>query len=311
METLYELEGPSIHFTPLQSFPTQALPLTICNLLSHLSQSLPLSPLNHPMQSKEASDMITNQTPGATPPASSSKPEDASDRISNALPPADSSSGSTPAMTTPGEEEKNQAIKDDLFRKVMGSKWEEVVKIYRQSKEIVQTAKITRSNETALHVAISDSRIDVVKELVEIIDGDVIREMTNDRKENPLHLAASLGQAETCKVLVGKVIELIGERNEDGVGKAIKLIGERNEDGETPLFLAALHGKKGAFFALHPKCPKGHHIKHDIVHCKRNDGNSILHVSIQGEYFGNHPSYLSYSLNKLCTSLLRFSVRNV
>ncbi|KAJ8634977.1 hypothetical protein MRB53_009244 [Persea americana] len=95
--------------------------------------------------------------------------------------------------------------------------------------------------------------------------------MTNDMDENPLDLAASPGLAETCKQLVEKDPELIGARN---------------KEGETPLFQAALHGKKRAFYALHPKCTiTGKDIKHDIVHCKRTDGSSILHVAIQREYF--------------------------
>ncbi|XXG52133.1 hypothetical protein AAC387_Pa03g0527 [Persea americana] len=66
-----------------------------------------------------------------------------------------------------------------------------------------------------------------------------------------------------------------------------ELIGARNKEGETPLFQAALHGKKRAFYALHPKCTiAGKDIKHDIVHCKRTDGSSILRVAIQREYFG-------------------------
>lgn len=74
------------------------------------------------------------------------------------------------------------------------------------------------------------------------------------------------------------------------------LIGARNIDGETPLFLAALHGKKGAFYSFHPKCSiSGLHIVHDISHCRRNlDGNSILHVAILGEYFGMKPCHLLY-----------------
>ncbi|XXG52135.1 hypothetical protein AAC387_Pa03g0528 [Persea americana] len=181
----------------------------------------------------------------------------------------------------------NQRTKDELFEKVMREYWSDVVNIYKEKKDIAWTASITRNKETALHIAISDSKTEVVKRLLDIIDPIKIREMMNDMDENPLHLAASLGQAETCKQLVEKDPELIGARN---------------KEGETPLFQAALHGKKKAFYALHPKCPiTGKDIKHDIVHCKRTDGNSILHVAIQGEYFG-----LAYQIIYWYPELIKF-----
>ncbi|KAJ8634960.1 hypothetical protein MRB53_009227 [Persea americana] len=182
-----------------------------------------------------------------------------------------SSTGFSNEIPKPGEEAANQSLKNELLGFIKKGDWEAVLCKYRKCKDTVQTAKITRSNETALHIAISYSRIDIVEELLKIIDAHVIREMTDHRKENPLHLAALLGQTKTCKLLVDKDPELIGARN---------------IDGETPLFKAARHGKKGAFYALHPKCHiAGSDIKHEIRHCKRKDGNTILHVSILEEYF--------------------------
>ncbi|RWR75644.1 ankyrin repeat and SAM domain-containing protein 1A-like protein [Cinnamomum micranthum f. kanehirae] len=136
----------------------------------------------------------------------------------------------------------DQETKDELFEKAMQEDWDAVISIYKDKKDIVSTAKITRNKETALHIAISDSKTEVVKQLLDIIDSIKIREMTNDMDENPLHLAASLGQAEMCKQLVEKDPELIGARN---------------KEGET-------------------------------------DGNSILHVAIQREYFGDYkPTHIS------------------
>ncbi|RWR75613.1 serine/threonine-protein phosphatase 6 regulatory ankyrin repeat subunit B-like protein [Cinnamomum micranthum f. kanehirae] len=177
------------------------------------------------------------------------------------------SSTSSPPMTLTPEEE----VLNDLYEFTMDGDWDAVLYVYEKYKEIVQTARINSFNQTTLHLAISDSRADMVKSLLDIVDAHVIRDMIDDRKENPLHLAASLDQTDTCKLLVNKDPELIGAQN---------------KEGETPLFIAARNGKKGAFYALHPKCPiTGDDIKHDIRHCKRNDGNTILHVAILGEYF--------------------------
>ncbi|KAJ8634973.1 hypothetical protein MRB53_009240 [Persea americana] len=160
---------------------------------------------------------------------------------------------------------------DKLYAKVMKGEWDDVVKMYEENKQIFQTAIITVSNQTALHIAISNGLTDVVKRLLQTIDALAIRKMTDNREENPFHLAASLGQFETCKLLVDKDPELIGAKN---------------VEGETPLFLAVLHGKKEAFYALHPKCPiTGKDNKHAKAHCERKDGDTILHVSIRGEYF--------------------------
>ncbi|KAJ8627737.1 hypothetical protein MRB53_021044 [Persea americana] len=106
------------------------------------------------------------------------------------------------------------------------------------------------------------------KRLVGIVgDGNMIKQMRNDQGNNPLHLAASLGQADMCMLMVDRDLELIMSRN---------------MDGETPLFLAALHGRKQAFYTLHYKWSSNRGQHEDFSHCKRNDGNSILHVTILG-----------------------------
>ncbi|RWR96681.1 serine/threonine-protein phosphatase 6 regulatory ankyrin repeat subunit B-like protein [Cinnamomum micranthum f. kanehirae] len=164
-----------------------------------------------------------------------------------------------------------QKMKEILFTEVMDGHWDNVKEIYKE-REDAHYAMITRSKETAVHIAISDDKKDVAQELLNLVDASKITDMKNERGNNPLHVAAALGQEEMCTFITGKYP---------------KLLHERNVDGETPLFLAALHGKKEAFYALHIKCAKtGHHILYDIIHCKRNvDGNSILHVAILGEYF--------------------------
>ncbi|XP_058068431.1 uncharacterized protein LOC131217511 [Magnolia sinica] len=66
----------------------------------------------------------------------------------------------------------------------------------------------------------------------------------------------------------------------------LNLIKARNKDGETPLFLAVLHGKASAFLDLHRELRKtGGSDADDIIHCRRNDGDTILHVAIGEEYY--------------------------
>ena len=67
------------------------------------------------------------------------------------------------------------------------------------------------------------------------------------------------------------------------------LVGARNDVSETPLFLAALHGKKEAFLSLHnilQENGKG------LEYCRNKNGETILHCAIAGEYFGKYRNIL-------------------
>ncbi|KAL7200754.1 hypothetical protein ACSBR1_032644 [Camellia fascicularis] len=50
----------------------------------------------------------------------------------------------------------------------MKGKWEEVVEIYKKNAEL-HGAKIIKSRDTALHLAVSDGQDDFVKQLVDTI----------------------------------------------------------------------------------------------------------------------------------------------
>lgn len=156
------------------------------------------------MQPPQDSDMVPNQTLAANTACTSEisiifKPVPPPPRnpISHETPVTSTAPSSSPPsvtrITEEKEEEKEQKIKDSLYNGVMDGLWNRVISIYFNHKEVARTAKITDSKETALHMAISDGKPDVVNKLLEYIDDDVIREMTDHREENPLHLAASLG----------------------------------------------------------------------------------------------------------------------
>ncbi|PSS06359.1 Serine/threonine-protein phosphatase 6 regulatory ankyrin repeat subunit C like [Actinidia chinensis var. chinensis] len=157
--------------------------------------------------------------------------------------------------------------------------WPEVVVLYKRYPEL-HDAQITRTQDTALHVAVSSGKEDVVRELVDIISmtGDVAKKNTlhvqNERGNTPLHLAAALGNVEMCRLIA----------TEDA-----GLIGVRNKEKETPLFVAALNGKKDAFLCLHdliiPGGDENEKTKKGYGYCRSRDGQTILHVAIEGEYF--------------------------
>ncbi|KAK0582998.1 hypothetical protein LWI29_032134 [Acer saccharum] len=155
-----------------------------------------------------------------------------------------------------------------LFKNAMKGDWDEVVKIYSDNPSI-HKAKITRSGGTALHIAVSDGREEIVKELVNIIKASAqeVLWIEDEIGNTPLHTAAMLGNVKMCKCIAE-------------VDK--RLIGARNKDSETLFFMAASHGHKHAFLCLHSLCELGE----GYAYSRRNDGETILHCAISGDYFG-------------------------
>ncbi|PON54441.1 Transmembrane protein [Parasponia andersonii] len=174
-----------------------------------------------------------------------------------------------------------EKIKKELFNIAMKGEWEEVLRIYEQNPR-AHEAKITRSGDTALHIAVSDCQKDVVEELVEhvVSNSKAALEIQNDRGNTPLHFAASMGDVRMCQCMAR-------------VDRS--LVGARNKDSETPLFLAALRGKKEAFLCLHCICGTDH----DGSYCRRQDGQTVLHCAIAGEYFD-----LAYQIIQLYPKLV-------
>ncbi|XP_034708789.1 uncharacterized protein LOC117931828 isoform X2 [Vitis riparia] len=180
-------------------------------------------------------------------------------------------------MALPEEQEK---LKEELLNHAMKGKWGVFVAMYKQN-PWVRTAKLTRSGETALHIAVFQSTESTVESLVTCVDEENKAQaeessaalaispliITDDRGNTPLHLAALLGKVGMCMSIAG---------NND------KLVGFRNAAGETPLFLAALRGQKEAFLYLHSICNRA---GTSNFNARRADGETILHVAISGEYF--------------------------
>ncbi|KAM4075455.1 hypothetical protein ACB094_10G171000 [Castanea mollissima] len=151
----------------------------------------------------------------------------------------------------------------------MKGEWRSVVEIYSKD-AMAHTAKLTRSGDTALHIAVSDSQEDIVQELVKCIStqgkGKEVLVIGNEQGNTPLHIAASIGSVVMCRCIAE-------------VDKS--LVGARNHDRETPFFLAVLYGKKEAFLCLHQICGT----KNGYAYSRRMDGDTILHCAISGDYF--------------------------
>ncbi|KAK2643951.1 hypothetical protein Ddye_019146 [Dipteronia dyeriana] len=154
---------------------------------------------------------------------------------------------------------------NDLFERAMRRQWDEFVEAYVTNPDI-REARITNSGDTALHIAVSYGEIDVVLKLVERLGKDAtnVLEIENDKGNTALHRAATLGIVDICHCIASK---------------HPKLIASRNKEGETPLFLAAHHGKEEAFLCLDFFGQEKH------KSCRKSNGDTILHAAISGEYF--------------------------
>ncbi|XP_059436131.1 uncharacterized protein LOC132169058 [Corylus avellana] len=164
-----------------------------------------------------------------------------------------------------------EEIKNELFQMAMEGEWDKVVEIYGSNPE-ARKVTVTRSGDTALHIAVSDGQEEIVKQLIDEIsngqeEGKEALRIRNDHGNTPLHVAASMGSVGMC--------EYIAQVDPS-------LVGARNKDSETPFFLAAFHGKKEAFLCLLRICGRSDGYEYSK---KKNDGETILHVAIAGDYF--------------------------
>ncbi|XP_027339512.1 uncharacterized protein LOC113853214 [Abrus precatorius] len=160
---------------------------------------------------------------------------------------------------------------ESLFNYAMRGQWKEVLEAYKKNQGALG-AKITKAEDTVLHIAVYVGQTSFVASLLDNISLEVacnILRMQNSKGNTPLHIAAELGNIDICNN--------IAKRDPN-------LISLRNKEDETPLFLAAVHGKRDAFFCLH-----GHQQNHDDDDdslASKSNGDTILHSTISGEYFG-------------------------
>ncbi|KAH7511117.1 hypothetical protein FEM48_ZijujUnG0042400 [Ziziphus jujuba var. spinosa] len=174
-------------------------------------------------------------------------------------------------MAAPSNESKKKETSSNnknLFTIAMKGEWKEVENLCKEDIRRLKL-KITKSGATALHVAVGENQVYTVKELVQLItEKNLPKEVLaiqNDAGYAPLHVAASTGNEVICRLMV----------NADP-----SLIGVRNKKGETPLFLAALHGKASIFLYLHYVCGTSY----GYSYARRKDGDTFLHAAIAGEH---------------------------
>ena len=195
-----------------------------------------------------------------------------------------------------------ETTRSSLFVNAMSDGWDKVIEIYTRN-PVAHCAKITNSGDTALHIAVIGGKKKTVEQLVSLMSLEEAAKalrVKNERGYTPLHLAAFVGNASLCDCLASKGYSDEEFRNSSGneqdknnqnspekIGAEYEkccILGERDKENETPLFLAAAMGKTDAFLCLHdhvlPRYRKSYY--------RGNKGDTILHVAISGEYFGEN-----------------------
>ncbi|XP_028762136.1 uncharacterized protein LOC114720640 [Neltuma alba] len=170
-----------------------------------------------------------------------------------------------------------ESIKKELSTYAMKGRREKVMKMY-QDEPRAHRAKITRSGDTALHLAASEAKDKVGEEMVRSVrshwDKDQLKKVLqtdNIRGNTALHLAAAMGDVRKCEI-IAKVKS--------------SLVDCRNGASETLLFLAAHFGGTKASLCLHYiRNPTDGGTPLYYANCRRNDGDTILHSAINGDYF--------------------------
>ncbi|KAK7332227.1 hypothetical protein VNO80_28976 [Phaseolus coccineus] len=160
---------------------------------------------------------------------------------------------------------------ESLFNYAMKGQFREALEAYNENPGALE-AKITKAEDTVLHLAVYLGQTRFVRKVLDGINEEVclnVLHMQNSKGNTTLHLAAEVGNVDMCYNMAKRDSTLICGRN---------------FEGETPIFLAALHGKREAFLCLHGL--KQNHEDEDDSLVRKSNGDTILHSTISSEYFG-------------------------
>ncbi|KAG9451729.1 hypothetical protein H6P81_004633 [Aristolochia fimbriata] len=210
----------------------------------------------------------------------------------------------------------SDVMKRRMFKAAMSGDWR-TVKLEARNDRSALEAKITTSEDTILHYLVIEGQRTLLRELVTDLilqrrEGGMTRTkiltQTNKRGNTPLHLAAAQGDRDMCRILLTTTADDKDEHSSSSsaASDAKVLIDARNDDGETPLFSAALHGKKEAFFYLLGKLDAADELGQIGRYIRRKDGNTVLHVAILGEHFD-----LAFQIMKVYQEVERHGEKNV
>ena len=171
----------------------------------------------------------------------------------------------------------------EAYEAAIKNDWDKLKKLCEDDSSIMNFP-ITLAGNTALHIAVYSGDVEWVKDLLKLAPFPG----PNGRGDTVLHETAAAGKVDMANCLIEYDRELLEIKN---------------KRGETPLFRAAAFNNKKMVEFLASKA------EDMSKHRTRNDGKSILHMTVLSKYFGSHlfpfklNNQIKFLISKLSPSL--------
>ncbi|KAL4178533.1 hypothetical protein AMTRI_Chr13g115530 [Amborella trichopoda] len=162
----------------------------------------------------------------------------------------------------------NQSVEHErkVYRAATKGNWRIIDKSFKEEPNY-QNAPIWPSGATILHLVAQCDQAKTLVKVLEVATEDALSSK-NDHGNTILHEAAIVGSIEMAKAVCRK---------------KQCLVTARNHCGETPVFLAAIHGRKDVFWYLAVELQMLGQMSDCCL--RRNDGATVLHAAMLGEFY--------------------------
>ena len=171
----------------------------------------------------------------------------------------------------------------DLYNALKYKKYSEVRRICHDHPEYV-LQKISVFNDTALHMAAQSKQTDLVLDSLKILFADCNRRLSGIKKDD--------GNTVLHEVATSDVMKDAGEELLKRDEKL--LLTASNNLGEKPIFCAVRYGQSQMFEFLADKMELEKLSEEESkAHSRRNDGTTVLHISMTAECFGELSIYVN------------------
>lgn len=183
----------------------------------------------------------------------------------------------------------------------MAKRWEDFKKIMKDDQENL-LKQFDLFENSAIHVATRSNSPRLLRELIEMLPKEERwQALCKENREGNtvLHEVVFCKKKKMADVVFEIEDELLLQQQSSSLEEKRTLLNMRNHRGETPLFMAAMHGKLKML-----KHMTNHIVTHNMgdikEHSHRSDKNSALHASVIGQHLGM--SFVSLRLPELISS---------